>query len=131
MCTAKNDIETFLKTDFTELQGYFDRDNEKAEKDIVEKTISSLTLNPPPISFEIKEDSRGCDKRYSLEIIVNKSTVPITSNFSNEFDDLQGQLLRNRSRIESNLLTAIRKLISEKMKHWNASVIGKVTVTVQ
>jgi len=125
MCTAKNDIETFLKTDFTELQGYFDRDNEKAEKDIVEKTISSLTSNSPPISLEIKEDSRGCDKRYSLEIIVNKSTCP------NQFDDLPGQLLRNRSRIESNLLTAIRKLISEKRKHWNASVIGKVTVTVQ
>jgi len=42
---------------------------------------------------------------------------------------LPGQLLRNRSRIESNLLTAIRKLSQEQL--WDASVIGKVTVVVQ
>ena len=112
MSTTEKEINDFLDNHFNKgLQGYF-YDNEKAERTIVDNSS---------ISFSIKEDSKGCGKRYSVEI-----TVDATAS-----TDLPGQLLRNRSRIESNLLTAIRKLIAAEKELWKDFLIGKVTVIVQ
>ena len=119
-------IQKFLEDNFNNgLRGYFDIINEKAEHSIVENTPSPFPSPPTstPTSFSIEEDSKGCGKRFSVKIIVN------AKGFAGLFDYLPGQLLRNRSRIESNLLTAIRKLSQEQL--WDASVIDKVTVVVQ
>jgi len=119
MSTTENEIKEFLEDNFqTGLIGYFDNNKEQGEKAIVDR-VGGKGSSPPP--FIVDEDSRGYGKRYSVRITVVKAAT----------DELPGQLLRNRSRIESNLLTAIRKLITENQPHWNASVIGKVTVEVK
>ena len=132
MNTKESAIQKFLENNFKNgLQGYFDGDSEKAESTIV-KNASRIPIAPTkptkstklkmPILFVVKEDSKGYGKRYSVEITVKASDFI-------EFGSLRGQLLRNRSRIESNLLTAIRRLSSDQL--WDASIIGKVTVIVQ
>ena len=98
MSTTEDDIQEFLETEFDKLKGYFGRDDEKTENEIVERAISEK------FRFSVEEDPRGYDKRYSVKINVDGSCIPT----------LSGQLVRNRSRIESNLLSAIKKLISEK-----------------
>ena len=106
-------IQDFLNKEFNkELCGYFDEVTEKAESSIVKNTCEG--------SFEIKESPKGYEKRYSLEITVKEE---------NNCHELRWQLLRNRSRIESNLLTAIRKLMAES--GWDTSVIGNVIVKIQ
>ena len=115
--TATN-IQNFLNKEFQkELKGYFE-DSEKAESTIVDC---------PSLSIEVEKESSGYSKRYSVEIII----PTISDHSSDEIKKLPGQLLRNRSRIESNLAVAIRKLIPHHEPHWNPSVIGKVTVTIE
>ena len=104
-------IEDFFVSEFQKgLKGYFE-DNEKAESIVVNNVVSS------PSSFSVKEEP--CGKQYSVTI-----TVPATAGA----EELPGKLLRNRLRIESNLLTAVRKLISHSRKLWNTSVIKKITI---
>ncbi len=108
MSIAQDEIKDFLESNFKKgLEGYFACGNEEAERVIVENASS----------FKVDEDSIGYGKRYSVEI-----EVPLV---------LSGRVLRNRSRIESNLLTAIRQLVSLNKPHWNNSVIRKVTITIK
>ena len=129
MSTAKTDIKSFLESNLQDgLKGYF-YENEKAERTIAENFVeivvkvgeNNASLDPPPLL--ITEEGQS----YSVKITVYKPSAPATVDLS----ELSGQILRNGSRIESNFLTAIRKLIADKKNLWKDSMIRKVTVEVK
>lgn len=140
MSTAKEEIENFLEANFhSGLDGYFG-ENESAEKAIVEKSIrsdeDSETPAPdttPPVGthaakktvkkpdIKVEDDPRGCGKRFSIKITLD----------AKNYSKIRGQLLRNRARIESNLLAAIHALIIQEKSMWKTSLVGKVDIVIE
>ena len=95
-----------------ELTGYFDNATEKSEDKIVEWAYY----------FDIPLNVCGhCKKAHWLQIYVGKTSVP----------ELPGGLLRNRQRIEANMLAAVRALIKEKHPDWDSYSIGNIEIVLQ
>lgn len=132
MSISKSDIEKLIKNDFqTALTGYFNRPEESTENLIIAAFDATYDDKKQCYNgFEIKESCCAGHDQYRLVIKLKKYAQSDGGTPGMAPKDLRGALLRNRSRIESNLLTAVQKMIQAERPHWNAGIISKVIVEI-
>jgi hypothetical protein len=97
---------------FLENNAFIDTAENKMLSDYFAEKSTEKNIIKTSTGVEVSRD-KFCGKRYVVTI-----KMPVR------------KLWPNQSRIESNLLDAIRKLVEKEKPHWNPNVISKVEIDV-